>query len=109
MLSCNPLLQCVDLICQHFMASEQQLLHTAMHALSGKVLVRAVAVSMPRFPALQLAVKVACYASMLATTPGGLATLTELLQLYGHNQQAMEGLRDVVTCICYSLQGSIKT
>lgn len=102
------LLQCVDSICNQFIASHQQLINAAMHALSGKVLVKAIAIAMPRFPALQLAIKVASSADVLATLPGGLSTLTELLQLYGHNQLAMEGLRDVVTCMCYSLQGTFK-
>lgn len=74
---------------------------------AGKVLVRAIAISMPRFPALKLAVKVACHASQLWPTSGGQFTLSELLQLYGHNQEAAEGLRDVVTCMCYSTQGQM--
>lgn len=99
----------MDVICEQFLASDQQLLETAMPALSGKILVRAVAIAMPRFPALKLAVKVACHAAVLATTAGGLSTLVELIQLYGHNQEAMEGLRDAVACMCYSLQGSVKS
>lgn len=70
-------------------------------------MVRAIAISMPRFPALRLAVKVACNAAQLWPMTGGQFTLSELLQLYGHNQQAAEGLRDVVTCMCYSTQGQI--
>lgn len=70
-------------------------------------MVRAIAISMPRFPALKLAIKIACHASVLWPTTGGQFTLNELLQLYGHNQEAAEGLRDVVTCMCYSTQGQI--
>jgi hypothetical protein len=100
-------LQAVDLLCNQFSCSDKQLLYTSHHALSGKVLVRAIAVSMPRTPALKLAVKIASHAATLATTPGGLTTLMELMQLYGHNQQAAEGLRDVVTMMCYSMQGQM--
>lgn len=70
-------------------------------------MVRAIAIAMPRFPALKLAIKIACHASALWPTTGGQFTLSELLQLYGHNQEAAEGLRDVVTCCCYSMQGQI--
>lgn len=97
----------MDLLCNQFSASDKQVLHTAHHALSGKVLIRAIAVSMPRQPALRLAVKIASMAATLAGSSGGLATLTELLQLYGHNQQAAEGLRDVATTMCYSMQGQL--
>jgi hypothetical protein len=99
--------QTVDLLCNQFSCSDKQLLYTCHHALSGKVLVRAIAVSMPRTPALKLAIKIASHAGTLASSPGGLTTLMELMQLYGHNQQAAEGLRDVVTMMCYSLQGQM--
>lgn len=71
------------------------------------MLVKAIALSMPRFPALRLAIKTAAAAAALAPTSGGQFTLTELLSLYGHNQEAAEGLRDVVTVMCYSLQGQV--
>lgn len=99
--------QAVDVLCRVFTASDKQLLFLAHHGLSGKVLVRAVAIAMPRQPALTLATKVASHAAALITTPGGQFTLLELLQLYGHNQEAAEGLRDVVTTMAYSLQGQL--
>jgi hypothetical protein len=100
-------MQTVDLLCNQYSCSDKQLVYTCHHALSGKVLVRAIAVSMPRTPALKLAIKIASHAATLATTPGGLTTLMELMQLYWHNQQAAEELRDVVTMMCYSLQGQM--
>uniref|UniRef100_A0A383VVQ6 RanBP2-type domain-containing protein n=1 Tax=Tetradesmus obliquus TaxID=3088 RepID=A0A383VVQ6_TETOB len=105
--NCPLALQAVDLLCNQFSCSDKQLVHTCHHALSGKVVVRAIAVSMPRTPALKLAIKIASHAATLAGSGGGLTTLMELMQLYGHNQQAAEGLRDVVTMMCYSLQGQM--
>ncbi|WIA17138.1 hypothetical protein OEZ85_014030 [Tetradesmus obliquus] len=105
--NCSLALQAVDLLCNQFSCSDKQLVHTCHHALSGKVVVRAIAVSMPRTPALKLAIKIASHAATLAGSGGGLTTLMELMQLYGHNQQAAEGLRDVVTMMCYSLQGQM--
>ncbi|KAF8065877.1 TPK1 [Scenedesmus sp. PABB004] len=104
---CEPALQAVDVLCTVLAASDRQVVHTAGHWLSGKVQVRAIAVSMPRLPALRLAVKIAVHAATLSGCSGGLQTLMELLQLYGHNQAAAEGLRDVATTMCYALQGGM--
>lgn len=46
---CEPLLAECDKLCGVFVANTRQLLLTAMHGLSGKMLMRAAALALPRW------------------------------------------------------------
>ena len=72
-------------------------------------MVRVIATSLPRFPALRLAIRLAASAMALVSSKHGLSLCCELLSLYGHNLEASEVLRDVAAMIAHSLQGHIGT
>jgi hypothetical protein len=103
----EPGLGAVDQLCECFLANDSKLLFTSHHAMSGKMLVRAIAVALPRMPALKLASRIASLAGSLTASQGGPVTLMELLALYGHNAENCLVLRDVFCNLAMAVQGHV--
>lgn len=104
--NCDAGLTVMDQLCQVFLANEKQLLFTAHHNMSGRMLIRAIAVALPRIHALKLASRIASLAGALVLSTSGPSTLVELLTLYGHNSENCILLRDVFCNMAFALQGS---
>jgi hypothetical protein len=108
---CDLLLAETDKLCGLFVSNSRQLLFTAMHGLSGKMLIRAAALALPRWQAVRMTSRVASLAGQMLSTrgdaKGGCQTLQELLLLYGHNEETSLLLRDVCCMVAYHLSGSI--
>lgn len=108
--TCDLLLAETDKLCGLFVSNTRQLLFTAMHGLSGKMLVRAIALALPRWQAVRMTSRLANLAGQMMAVGdarGGCMTLQELLLLYGHNEETSLLLRDACCMVAYQLSGSI--
>ena len=107
---CDALLAETDKLCGVFASSARQLLFTGLHGLSGKMLLRAAALALPRFQAIRMTSRLASLAAQLVAprgATGGASTLCELLLLYGHNEETGLLLRDCCCLAAYHLSGSV--
>jgi hypothetical protein len=107
---CELLLAETDKLCGLFVSNTRQLQFTAMHGLSGRMLMRAAALALPRWQAVRMTSRIASLAGQMMAVGdarGGCQTLQELLLLYGHNEETTLLLRDAACMVAYQLSGAI--
>eukprot|EP00877_Chromochloris_zofingiensis_P002111 jgi/Chrzof1/11900/Cz06g13310.t1 len=100
-------LDAVACLCNMMMSSDKLLASCAHHALSGHMLVRAISVALPTFPAIKMASQLASHTANLVTSSGGPATVKDLLELKSHDLECSLILRDVCCVVAYSMQGNL--
>jgi hypothetical protein len=107
---CEPFLAEADKLCGLFVSDARRLLFTAMHGLSGRMLLRAASLALPRWQAVRLVSKLSSLAGQMfggrSEARGGCQTLQELLLLYGHNEETSLLLRDAACQVAYHLSAS---